>query len=182
MMAQNAYHISTGTPLCNYKVRKFPVLYFALEDDYACLQQRLYQMFGINEAEDLYLAINSQKLGEGLEEQIKNFMEEHPGTGLIIIDTLKRVRENERSDYSYSNDYDIVARLKNLADNHKVTMLIVHHIRKQTVDDKFDMISGKNGLLDAAYGAFFLSKKNEQIMKPSLKLQVELNRISESIL
>ena len=33
MMAQLAYHISTGTPLWGYKVRKSTVLYFALEDD-----------------------------------------------------------------------------------------------------------------------------------------------------
>ena len=159
MMAQIAYHISTGTPLWNYKVRKSPVLYFALEDDYARLQQRLYQMFGDKESDDLYLATNSKNLGAGLEEQIKGFMEEHPNTGLIIIDTLKRVREAGGADYSYANDYDIVARLKNLADSYKVSMLIVHHTRKQKADDKFDMISGTNGLLGAADGAFVLSKK-----------------------
>ena len=159
MMAQIAYHISTGTPLWNYKVRKSPVLYFALEDDYARLQQRLYQMFGDKESDDLYLATNSKNLGAGLEEQIKGFMEEHPNTGLIISDTLKRVREAGGADYSYANDYDIVARLKNLADSYKVSMLIVHHTRKQKADDKFDMISGTNGLLGAADGAFVLSKK-----------------------
>ena len=159
MMAQIAYHISTGTPLWNYKVRKSPVLYFALEDDYARLQQRLYQMFGDKESDDLYLATNSKNLGAGLEEQIKGFMEEHPNTGLIIIDTLKRIREAGGADYSYANDYDIVARLKNLADSYKVSMLIVHHTRKQKADDKFDMISGTNGLLGAADGAFVLSKK-----------------------
>lgn len=123
------------------------------------MQQRLYQMFGDKESDDLYLATNSKNLGAGLEEQIKGFMEEHPNTGLIIIDTLKRVREAGGADYSYANDYDIVARLKNLADSYKVSMLIVHHTRKQKADDKFDMISGTNGLLGAADGAFVLSKK-----------------------
>ncbi len=42
MMAQLAYHISTGTPLWNYTVRKGTVLYLALEDDYRRLQERLY--------------------------------------------------------------------------------------------------------------------------------------------
>lgn len=42
MMAQLAYHISTGTPLWDYKVRKSTVLYFALEDDYPRLQKRLF--------------------------------------------------------------------------------------------------------------------------------------------
>ena len=34
LMAQLAYHISTGTPLWNFDVRKGTVLYLALEDDY----------------------------------------------------------------------------------------------------------------------------------------------------
>ena len=34
LMTQLAYHISTGTPLWNYPVRKGTVLYLALEDDY----------------------------------------------------------------------------------------------------------------------------------------------------
>ena len=34
LMAQLAYHISTGTQLWEYKVRKATVHYFAFEDDY----------------------------------------------------------------------------------------------------------------------------------------------------
>ena len=85
-------------------------------------------------------------------------MREHPDTGLIIIDTLKRVREAGGADYSYASDYDVVARLKALADSYKVSMLIVHHTRKQKSEDIFDMISGTNGLMGAADGAFVLSK------------------------
>ncbi len=33
-MAQLAYHVSTGTPLWDYPVKKGTVLYLALEDDY----------------------------------------------------------------------------------------------------------------------------------------------------
>ncbi len=36
---------------------------------------------------------------------------------------------------------------------------MVHHTRKQQADDKFDMISGTNGLLGAADGAFILQKE-----------------------
>ena len=35
----------------------------------------------------------------------------------------------------------------------------MHHTRKQQADDKFDMISGTNGLLGAADGAFVLQKE-----------------------
>jgi hypothetical protein len=44
--------------------------------------------------------------------------------------------------------------LRNLARNTH----LVHHTRKQQADDKFDMISGTNGLLGAADGAFLLTK------------------------
>lgn len=159
LMAQLAYHISTGTPLWGYKVRKSTVLYFALEDDYPRLQKRLFQMFGAEETDNLYFATQCKTLNEGLDEQIKGFMEEHSDTGLIIIDTLKRVREAGGADYSYASDYDIVARLKSLADSYNVTMLLVHHTRKQNADDKFDMISGTNGLLGAADGGFILRKE-----------------------
>lgn len=102
MMAQLAYHISTGTPLWDYKVRKATVLYFALEDDYPRLQKRLFQMFGAKETGNLYFATECKTVNGGLEEQIRGFMREHPDTGLIIIDTLKRVREAGGADYSYA--------------------------------------------------------------------------------
>lgn len=159
MMAQLAYHISTGTPLWGYKVRKSTVLYFALEDDYPRLQRRLFKMFGADGTENLYFATQCKTLDGGLDEQIRGFIREHPDTGLIIIDTLKRVREVGGADYSYASDYDVVAKLKALADSCNIAMLIVHHTRKQQAGDKFDTISGTNGLLGAADGAFVLSKE-----------------------
>ena len=159
LMAQLAYQVSTGLPLWGYKVRKTGVLYFALEDNYARLQRRLFRMFGAEAAENLYFATHCKTANSGLEDQIRSFMREHPNTGLIIIDTLKRVREVGGADFSYSSDYDIVARLKTVADSYKVTMVIVHHTRKLEADDKFDMIAGTNGLLGAADGAFLLTKE-----------------------
>ncbi|HJI70647.1 MAG TPA: helicase RepA family protein [Oscillospiraceae bacterium] len=189
MMAQLAYHISTGTPLWGYKVRKSTVLYFALEDDYPRLQKRLFQMFGAEETDNLYFATQCKTLNEGLDEQIKGFMEEHSDTGLIIIDTLKRVREAGGADYSYASDYDIVARLKSLADSYNVTMLIVHHTRKQKAEDIFDMISGTNGLMGAADGAFVLSKEKRTSNSATLEVsgrdqpdqKIYLNRNPETL-
>lgn len=159
LMAQLAYHISTGTPLWNYPVRKGTVLYLALEDDYSRLQKRLYQMFGTESTENLYFSVAASQLGSGLDEQLQNFVREHPDTELIIIDTLQKVREVGGDSYSYANDYDIIARLKQFADNSGVCLMLVHHTRKQKSDDPYDMISGTNGLLGAADGAFLLQKE-----------------------
>ena len=146
-------------PLWGYKVRKAGVLYFALEDNYARLQRRLYRMFGEKAAENLYFATQCKTANGGLVEQIRSFMKEHPNTGLIIIDTHKRVRELGGPEYNYTSDYEIVSSLKAVADSYGITMLIVHHTRKLEADDKFDMIAGTNGLLGAADGGFILYKE-----------------------
>lgn len=159
LMAQLAYHISTGKNLWGYEVRKGTVLYLALEDDYRRLQERFYRMFGEESADNLFLSVNAGQLGNGLDEQLNRFMNEHSDTKLIIIDTLQKVREFGGDKYSYSNDYDVITRLKKFADTFGVCLLLVHHTRKQQADDKFDMISGTNGLLGAADGAFMLQKE-----------------------
>ena len=142
LMAQLAYHVSTGTPLWNYTTRKGTVLYLALEDDYRRLQERLYRMFGTESTDNLYFSVSASQLGNGLDEQLARFVAEHKDTKLIIIDTLQKVREVGGDNYSYANDYQIMARLKSFADAHGLCMLLVHHTRKQNADDKFDMISG----------------------------------------
>lgn len=159
LMAQIAYHISTGTPLWNYPTRKGTVLYLALEDDYRRLQERLYRMFGTDSTENLFFSVSSHQLGKGLDEQLSRFVAEHADTKLIIIDTFQKVREVGGDNYSYANDYQIMTRLKSFGDAHGLCLLLVHHTRKQIADDKFDMISGTSGLLGAADGAFLLQKE-----------------------
>lgn len=158
MMAQIAYHVSSGTPMWNYSVRKGTVLYLALEDDYRRLQERLYRMFGTETTPNLFFSVASKSLGEGLLEQLDNFLHEHPDTNLVIIDTLQKVREAEGDTYSYARDYDIIAGLKAFADKSGICLILVHHTRKQKSDDNFDRISGTNGLLGAADGAFIMYK------------------------
>ena len=159
LMAQLAYHVSMGLPLWGYSVHKRTVLYLALEDDHRRLQERLFRMFGMNGTNDLRFAIYAKQLGVGLEGQLKKFVREHPDTKLIIIDTLQKVREAGGEKYSYASDYEVVGKLKRLAEDCGVCLLLVHHTRKQQADDKFDMISGTNGLLGAADGAFLLYKE-----------------------
>lgn len=158
MMAQIAYHVSSGTPMWNYSVRKGTVLYLALEDDYRRLQERLYRMFGTETTPDLFFSVASKSLNEGLLEQLDGFIREHHDTGLVIIDTLQKVREAEGDTYSYARDYDIIAGLKAFADKTGICLILVHHTRKQRSDDNFDRISGTNGLLGAADGAFLMYK------------------------
>ena len=169
-MAQLAYHISTGTDLWDYKVNQGTVLYLALEDDYARLQRRLYSMFGANGNDNLYLATHAQQLSDGLDKQLEFFISQHKDTKLIIIDTLQKIREAGGDKFCYANDYDVVTRLKKFSDNNNICLLLVHHTRKQQADDSFETISGTNGLLGAADGAFVLHKEKRTNSKAFLDI------------
>lgn len=159
LMAQTAYHVSTGQALWDYPVHAGTVLYLALEDDYRRLQERLSRMFGVEGTDTLHFATCAKQLGDGLYEQLNRFVSEHKDTRLIIIDTLQKIREASGDKYSYANDYEIIGQLKHFADQTGICLLLVHHTRKQQADDKFDRISGTNGLLGAADGAFILEKE-----------------------
>ena len=107
-VAQLAYHVSVGLPLWDYKTHPGTVLYLALEDDYRRIQERLYRMFGVDGTDNLHFATFAKSLATGLFEQLKRFVKEHPGTNLIIIDTLQKIREVNNDRYSYANDYEII--------------------------------------------------------------------------
>lgn len=169
-MAQLAYHVSTGTPLWAYPVKKGTVLYLALEDDYRRLQERMYRMFGTDSTENLYFSVSSKPLGNGLTDQLSGFIREHPDTTLVIIDTLQKIREVDSDSYSYAKDYEIINQLKQFSDSWGICLLLVHHTRKQKSSDNFDMISGTNGLLGCADGAFMLYKENRTSNKATLEI------------
>ena len=170
MMAQLAYHVSTGKPLWENEVRQGKVLYLALEDDYSRLQKRLYRMFGTEGTNNLFFSVSAKNLNGGLFEQLEKFIEENPDTRLIIIDTLQKVRESGAEKFSYANDYEVIAQLKNFSDRYGICLLLVHHTRKQNSGDKFDMISGTNGLLGAADGAVLLQKKKRTAKTATLDI------------
>lgn len=169
-MAQLAYHVSTGTLLWDYPVKKGTVLYLALEDDYRRLQERMYRMFGTDSTENLYFSVSSKPLGNGLTDQLSGFIREHPDTTLVIIDTLQKIREVDSDSYSYAKDYEIINKLKQFSDSWGICLLLVHHTRKQKSSDNFDMISGTNGLLGCADGAFMLYKETRTSNKATLEI------------
>ena len=169
-MAQLGYHVSMGIPLWGFPVTKGTVLYLALEDDYARLQRRLSKMFYMEGSSNLHFATQSKSLNQGLEEQLHKFVKEHEDARLIIIDTLQKVREASGDKLSYGNDYEIVTKLKRFSDQYGICLLVVHHTRKMESSDSFDMISGTNGLLGAADGAFIMQKEKRTENKAVLEV------------
>ena len=168
LVAQIAYHVSTGKSLWDYEVHPGTVLYLALEDDFQRIQSRMFMMYGINDTDRLHFATAAGKIGNGLDEQLENFVREHPDTRLIIIDTMQKIREVGGEAYSYASDYEIIGKLKRFADRHSICIVTVHHTRKQPAGDSFETISGTTGLLGCADGAFLMQKKKRTALEATV--------------
>lgn len=168
LVAQIAYHVSTGEKLWGYEVHQGTVLYLALEDDYQRIQSRMFMMYGVEDSSNLYFATAANKIGNGLDEQLEFFINEHPDTKLIIIDTMQKIREVGGEAYSYASDYEIIGKLKQFADKHSICVLTVHHTRKQPAGDTFEMISGTTGLLGCADGSLLMQKKKRTALEATI--------------
>ena len=168
LVAQIAYHVSTGKALWDYEVHPGTVLYLALEDDFQRIQSRMFMMYGVNDTDRLHFATAAGKIGNGLDEQLENFVREHPDTRLIIIDTMQKIREIGGEAYSYASDYEIIGKLKQFADKHCICILTVHHTRKQPAGDSFEMISGTTGLLGCADGSLLMQKKKRTALEATI--------------
>lgn len=168
LVAQIAYHVSTGEALWGYEVHPGTVLYLALEDDFQRIQSRMFMMYGVNDTDRLHFATAAEKIGNGLDEQLENFVREHPDTKLIIIDTMQKIREVGGEAYSYASNYEIIGRLKQFADKHCICVLTVHHTRKQPAGDSFEMISGTTGLLGCADGSLLMQKKKRTALDATI--------------
>ena len=169
LVLQMAYQVSMGEPFLDFSSRQGTVLYLALEDTYERLQKRLAQMTE-QDSERLILSVFSETLDEGLTERLSDFWSEHADTVLIVIDTLQRVRGRTPDNGSYAADYDTLARLKEFSDTYGVTVLVVHHTRKEGAEDVFNTISGTNGLMGAADGALLLEVVGRD--QPQLRLHI----------
>ena len=154
--------VARGEPLWNFVTKPCEVLYLCLEDSFQRIQNRLFDLTE-DAPPSLHFAVMAEQLHSGLVEQIEQFLKEHPATGLVIIDTLQRIRAVGSEANPYASDYRDIGVLKALADHHRIAILLIHHLRKLNDDDPMNMISGTTGLSGATDSNFVLrrSKRGE---------------------
>ena len=132
--------VAKGEPLWDLPTRKGTTLYLALEDSIDDLQDRAYMLTDDIPCE-AHFAVTAEKLNGGLCDQIVSFAMEHPDTVLVVIDTFQVVR-CKSSRAGYAGEYAEIRKLKELADRFGMTILLVHHLRKQGDSDPLNRISG----------------------------------------
>lgn len=149
--------IAKGEPIWELDTAQGTTLYLCLEDTLQRVQHRVYCM-SEEATSNTYFATAVGTLADDLEEQISSFLRSHPDTVLVVVDTFQMVRGNG-NDPSYGSDYQDMQKLKRIADNHGITILLVHHLRKQGDRDPVNRLSGTTGISGAVDAVFILDKK-----------------------
>ena len=149
------------------------VYYLALEDSERRLQSRLVQLLGDDFALRIPYGLNfdvnvknrqGQELttDNGLIEYLEEYVKRFADTRLIIIDVLQKVKPPEsRNRTAYDQDYETMGKLQNFAVTYDVTILLLHHTRKETGykhSDDFADVLGSTALSGACD---FLMKLNK---------------------
>jgi hypothetical protein len=153
-----------GRALGSIPVERGPVLYLALEDGERRLQTRLRLVLrGEPAPPGWHYQTAWPTVDDGGVPALAAWLAAHPDCRLVVIDTLKRIRPRERVGASlYGQDYDALAPLADLAREHRVCILVVHHTRKAAADDMLDMVSGSTGLTAAADAVLVLQRARGQ--------------------
>ena len=152
--------IAQGNPVWNREIEPRTVVYFSLEDTFNRLQNRIFQLIDGGDApERLILQTECPSIGQGLEEQVESLIHTYRDVGLIVIDTLQKVRVSDGNGGMYANDYKEAGALKKLADKYGICILLIHHLRKQTAYDPFEQISGSTGLMGVADTSWVMQRK-----------------------
>lgn len=148
--------IAKGEEVWNFKTAKGTTLYLCLEDNLSRIQQRLNEITD-EVPNNVFFATSSCSMSDGLAEQIEMFIAEQNDTVLVVIDTFQMIRSKNK-DTTYANDYQEIEELKRLADKLKISLLLVHHLRKQGDNDPLNKISGTTGISGAVDTTFILDK------------------------
>lgn len=147
--------------LGKFELPEREVLYFALEDTELRIQNRLKKLSDDPSGTGkLHCAIHCGRLDQGFLSDLENWLTQKPATGLVIIDTFNKVRRlKRRGTTPYEKDYNEINELKRFADDHKIALLVIHHLRKSEGRDITDMIAGSTGITAAADGIMILQKE-----------------------
>jgi hypothetical protein len=161
------HQVSQGAPVWEFDTLQCGALYLSLEDTVDRLHFRLARI-AEEGTEQSYFATKAETLSGDLIAQLEAFMQAHPDTGLIVIDTFQRIRDTENDKNAYASDYEEVNRIKAVADKYKIALLLVHHLRKMPDSDPFNMVSGSTGIIGAVDSLYVLEKDSRTDNKAKL--------------
>ena len=85
--------VASGGRFLGHMTNQCGCLYLALEDSQRRLKTRMNKLLaGKTAPRGFYFATMASPIDNGLFDELEDFLKKHPDTGLIVVDTLQRVR------------------------------------------------------------------------------------------
>jgi hypothetical protein len=152
-----ALSVADGRRFLGVQTNQAGVLYLALEDSHRRLQDRTRQILGaVPDWPDNCYLVTRRPEGP-LWAYLEEWIGEHPDTGMVLVDTLGRVKPPQPPGGSaYDADYRHAGMLQDWAIERRRAVVGLHHDRKLRGEDWLDDISGTRGLTGAADTALLL--------------------------
>ena len=153
--------VATGGDIWGYRADQSGVLYYALEDNWRRINDRVNQLDTENtDMSGFRVKLSAPGISTGLLEEIDKHMANYPNTSLIVIDTFEHIRNRDTAKQTlYSADYSDIKALRSVTNKYEITLLLVHHTRKMNDEnDPINNISGSTGLTGATDGNWVLEK------------------------
>ena len=149
-----------GRALGKIKVDRGEVLYLALEDTPRRLKKRLTMILQGESAPDgFHIFTEWKKLDKGGLQALEIWLDEHPACKMVIVDTLGKIRGKISNNGNiYQEDTATLEGLKKLADDHEISIMLVHHLRKMAAEDPLETLSGSTGISGSADGILILKR------------------------
>lgn len=153
-----------GRVLGSPKVAPGDVLYLALEDSDRRIQERHLLLDPKAEgSERVVLSFEWPTFDQGGIQEIEAWLSAHPEARLVIVDVLALVRPGRRSGADqYDEDYALLGRLKRVAREYGVSILLLTHTRKMTAPDPYDLIRGSVAMAGAPDGLMVLMRQRDE--------------------
>jgi hypothetical protein len=145
------------------------VLGLFLEDTKRRIRSRLEALVGadkIKRLENLHIISKTEgwrRLDCGGLDDLKAWHKAHPALGLVIIDTLQKIKPGgSKHQNAYERDVDSLSPLMAWAGEAGVCVLLIHHTtKKKGNEDPFDDISGSLGITGSMDTSLVLKRKRD---------------------
>ena len=111
----------------------------------------------LTQLSDLKIGTDLKRTDNGGQKQLEQLLKQLKPR-LVVIDTLARIRPTQIARGGYSEDYNAIAPLQDLANKYECCILIVTHTRKSDApsEDPLETITGTLGISGAADGVLIL--------------------------
>jgi DNA-binding transcriptional ArsR family regulator len=137
-----------GKALGHFQAVKGDVLYIDLEMGQRRMHERLHVASpNVVVPNNLYFADEWPRVYGGCDRWLREWMDTHPLTRLVIFDTQVGIRPSrERNEEPYEHEKAYMQHLTTLCHDYNLAILFVHHSRKVAGADVIDDASGSTGL------------------------------------